>query len=190
MFWSPRGAFSRFEDTPERQSTGGRVISAYLGDALEDVARVMFALRSEDLDSAALENETGIVPNKLATLLPLLELAGYVGREGDNYVSTAVILSNEDEAMIHEMLREGRGIITDWHEKNYTRIKETLGNLTPLRHGVPYGRVYTEVWHFLFGIANRTLVEDGLFGDPYSEDRPTKGFLPAVEANGLSELAF
>ena len=53
---------------------------------------------------------------------------------------------------------------------------------------LPFETVYTEVWHFIFGIANRVLVEEGLFADPYAEERKSKGFIPAVWAKGLSEL--
>ncbi len=188
MLWSTRGAFSRFEDKREWQAAGGRLISAYLEDALEDAARVMFALRSEDLSTDALRELTSIDEAKLDRLLALLEMAGYVAKEGDTYVGTALVLTSDDMDMVQDMLRRGREIIIAWHERNYDNIKEKLQNLTPLRHGVPYGIVYTEVWHFLFGVANRTLVEEGLFCDPYDDGRPIKGFIPAVWANGLSEL--
>ena len=36
------------------------------------------------------------------------------------------------------------------------------------------------IWHYLFGIANRHLVEAGLFADPYASTRNYKGAIPAV----------
>jgi hypothetical protein len=188
MFWSTRRAFSRFEGQREWQEAGGRLVSSYLKDALEDAARVMFALRSDDLSADALRELAGIDETKLDRLLTLLEMAGYVVKEGETYAGTALVLTSDDKDLVHDVLRRGREIIIAWHERSYETIKEKLQNLTPLRHGVPYGVVYTEVWHFLFGVANRTLVEEGLFCDPYAEGRPIKGFIPAVWANGLSEL--
>lgn len=188
MLWSTRNAFSRFEDRREWQAAGGRLVSAYLEDALDDAARLMFALRTDGHDLETLQEETGIAREKLEPLIALLEMAGYVARRDALFESTALVLSSEDEAMIRALLRQGREIITEWHEKNYEHLEENLQNLTPLRFGVPYPTVYTEVWHFVFGVANRSLVEEGLFADPYGDDRPIKGFFPAVWANELSEL--
>jgi hypothetical protein len=44
------------------------------------------------------------------------------------------------------------------------------------------------VWHYVFGIANRTLVEAGFLADPYGPDRRHQGFLPAIWANGLAQM--
>lgn len=61
-----------------------------------------------------------------------------------------------------------------------------MADLTPVRNGVPFERVYTEVWHFIFGIANRTLAEEGLFADPYADERRHQGFLPFVWSSDLT----
>ena len=67
-----------------------------------------------------------------------------------------------------------------WHEANYARIRQALSDLTPIRNGVPFERVYTEIWHFVFGFANRTLVQEGFFANPYAESRRYQGFIPVV----------
>jgi len=77
--------------------------------------------------------------------------------------------------------------MTRWHEENYDRIVAALADLTPIRNGVPFERVYTEIWHFIFGIANRHLVEAGLFADPYSGNRRHQGFLPVIWASELTK---
>jgi hypothetical protein len=43
------------------------------------------------------------------------------------------------------------------------------------------------IWHFVFEFANRALVEEGLFANPYAEDRRYQGFLPVVSDAGLAE---
>jgi hypothetical protein len=45
---------------------------------------------------------------------------------------------------------------------------------------VPFTESFTMVWHYIFGITNRRLVEAGLFADPYNEKRKFKGFIPLV----------
>jgi hypothetical protein len=86
------------------------------------------------------------------------------------------------------MVAIGREIMVDWHEANYARIRQALSDLTPIRNGVPFERVYTEIWHFVFGFANRTLVEEGLFANPYAENRRYQGFLPVVWDARLAEV--
>ena len=76
--------------------------------------------------------------------------------------------------------------MTRWHEANYDRVTQALADLTPVRNGAPFEPVYTEVWHFIFGIANRTLVKEGLFADPYADDRRNQGFLPVVWPSDLT----
>jgi len=82
--------------------------------------------------------------------------------------------------MMDDVLRISRQIFSDWLAANYEPIREDLAGITPLRYGVPYDEVFTQVWHYLFGIANKRLVENGLLADPYAPDRKFKGFVPAV----------
>lgn len=89
--------------------------------------------------------------------------------------------------MLRDLRDKGREIIVQWHHSNYTQLKAELSRLTPVQRGVPFERVYTEIWHFVFAIANRTLVEEGLFADPYAEGRAYRGFLPMVWHKNLSE---
>jgi hypothetical protein len=98
-----------------------------------------------------------------------------------------LVLGAEDAEMLRDLRDKGREIIVQWHHSNYTQLKAELSRLTPVQRGVPFERVYTEIWHFVFAIANRTLVEEGLFADPYAEGRAYRGFLPMVWHKNLSE---
>ena len=69
----------------------------------------------------------------------------------------------------------------EWHESNYDRVREALSDLTPIKNGVPFERVYTEIWHFVFGIANRTLVEEGAVRGSLRRRAP----LPRLSTNSL-----
>ena len=97
-----------------------------------------------------------------------------------------LVLRPEDAEPVAAMVAMGHEIMVDWHEANYAGIRQALSDLTPIRNGVPFERVYTEIWHFVFGFANRTLVEEGLFADPYAESRRYRGFLPVVWDAGLA----
>jgi len=169
------------------KKTVAQMLAAYEQDVTADVARVMMELGREALDAGALGERTGLEERKLGRILAFLEAAEYVEPHGEAWQATVLVLRGEDAAKVDAMVALGRKIMLEWHEANYDRVRETLADLTPIRNGVPFERVYTEIWHFLFGFANRTLVEEGLFADPYGEERRYPGFLPIVWDSGLAQ---
>lgn len=148
----------------------------------------MRLLRSHALSEKQLGVGTGLQPERLGVILDLLEAIGYVERREGSTRSLVPVLDSSDLELMREIRIAGRSIMAAWHEQNYEPLRARLSHLTPLRNGVPFKRVYTEVWHYIFGIANRTLVEAGLFADPYAAGRRFTGYLPAIWANGLGEL--
>jgi hypothetical protein len=156
-------------------------------DALNDIARVMATLRTRDHTRGELAEVTGIEEDELERIVGLLEGANYVAVEGETIQGRALVLTARDAALVREIVALGREIMITWHEANYAAIRERLADLTPTRNGVPFERVYTEVWHFIFGVANRTLVDQGFFADPYSNERRHRGFLPVIWRNGIEE---
>jgi len=186
LMWRSGRAFSDLEDTEARRAAG-RVVSIYAMAALDDAVKVMTLLRHRNLSQEELLERTGITARKLERLLALLETAEYVELSDGAYESRVLILVPEDAPTVDAMVAAGREIMIRWHEENYQRIRDELSDLTPGRNGVPFERVYTEVWHFAFGIANRILVEEGLFADPYDDERRHKGFVPAVWASELAD---
>ena len=187
MMWDSWGAFRRFKDRSEAVDAAVRAISPYKDDAVGDMGRILFALRGRNLSAADLSGETNLDSDRLERLLALLEAAEYVSRIDGLYGARAVVLVPSDKARVDALVALGRETMTAWHEANYGDLREALAGLEVMKAGVPFERVYTEVWHFIFGSANRTLVERGLFADPYAETRAHPGFMPVVWAVGIDE---
>ena len=82
--------------------------------------------------------------------------------------------------MARSILAIGNQVMATWLSENYPRMKNELQDLGFTRAGVPFEDGYTMIWHYLFGLANRELVEGGLFADPYAPDRTYQGAIPAV----------
>ena len=139
------------------------------------------------MSAEALAERTTIDEDKIGRILTFLEAAEYVERKDGSWQAKILVLRPEDAEPVSAMVAVGREIMIDWHEANYARIRQALSDLTPIRNGVPFERVYTEIWHFVFGFANRTLVEEGLFEDPYATSRRYQGFLPVVWDARLAE---
>ena len=75
--------------------------------------------------------------------------------------------------------------MTQWLADNYKKLKSDLSFTAPAHQGVPYPEEFNAIWHYVFGFANRHLVEAGLFGDPYASPRRYQGDIPAVFDNGV-----
>ena len=71
-------------------------------------------------------------------------------------------------------------IIKDWLIENSNNLKKVFKNLTPVRFGVDFKEVLIQVWHYIFGHANKHLSRNGYFFNPYSSDSDFDGFLPVV----------
>jgi len=185
LMWNSGATFGSYKHLPDGRRAAALLMSTYRSDVLDDVASVMFALSERDLSPEALADRVGIGKDKLERILALLEEADYVTRQNGDYAGRVLVLGADDQIMVRKILAAGREIMTAWHEAYYDGMKAALRDLTPLRNGVPFERVYTEVWHFVFGIANRELVKAGMFADPYAPGRRHKGFVPCIRTSDL-----
>jgi hypothetical protein len=152
------------------------------------VGRTMESLGSGPKSAEELAEATHLDPETLADLLDLLQKVGYVAQDGSRYRAMIPVLTEADTPMVRGVLALGREVIRQWHEEHYDELAADLGDLTPVRSGVPYEVVYTEVWHYLFGLTNRKLVEAGMLADPYASSREHKGFVPVVWLPGQQRL--
>ncbi len=187
LLWNRGNSFSGYGDFADSQRAARGLVSVYMPNIANDIASVMLSLRNRDILAAELQAQTAIDEVKLAGILDFLQAAGYIAQYDDSYGSVIVVLGPEDAEMVDAMIAIGRDIMSSWHNAEYSNLKSTLSDLTPVQNGVPFERVYTEIWHFIFAIANRTLVEEGFFADPYAAERRHQGFLPFIWANGLDE---
>jgi hypothetical protein len=180
LLWLNATSFQGLEGLAEQKEAAALLLAAYEQDVKGDIARVMMELAREALSAAALADVTGIEEDKIDRILNFLQAAEYVERTDSSWQAEVLVLRPEDAEPVAAMVAVGREIMAAWHEANYARVRQALSDLTPIQNGVPFERVYTEIWHFVFGFANRTLVEEGLFANPYAESRRYQGFLPVV----------
>ncbi len=79
-------------------------------------------------------------------------------------------------------------LMDEWLELNYSTVQTRLELLTARKYGIPYRQLFTQIWHYLFGLTNRALVASGHFADPYAEERIGKGMIPFVLDADLVEF--
>ena len=143
-------------------------------------ADVMVALREGEKTADEIGAALGSEPGETRELLALLEAVQYVQQESDRYRAAIPILLEEDRPLVQDLLGLSAELITTWLEENYEPLKAEFMRTTPVGHAVPFEDTFYYVWHYVFGTANRILVEVGMFADPYGADRKHQGYIPVV----------
>lgn len=105
---------------------------------------------------------------------------GYV-RETDHRYSVGVpVLTLRDKPLVDDTLKLSREIMTDWLRRNYPTMQDELSGLSPMRNGVPFSLAFSEVWHYEFGFATKSLAESGFYANPRAQGSRYKGYVPLV----------
>jgi hypothetical protein len=151
-----------------------------LAELAEDVGSVMMALRAGEMSAEDIAEITGGGERETEALLSLLEALEYVRLDAGRYATVIPVFSQGDGTMVQEVLSLGHDLLTGWLEENYGALEADLTRGTPLGDPLPFEDSFYYVWHYVFGITNRILVEERMFEDPYSDDRKYPGFVPVV----------
>ena len=144
------------------------------------LAHMMISLRETDKSAAELAQSTGLQQGQAEQFIGLLLALQLVSERNGRYIALVPVLTKRDEVMTKRLLGIGSHVMNDWLPQNYPKMKSELQSLSFTRSGVPFEDGFTMIWHYLFGIANRHLVEAGLFADPYAPDRKYKGSITVV----------
>lgn len=169
------------KEEPEVSKAVYFAFEPYLSDEfLGDLWGVLAALRGGASTLAEIAKETGLDEDKTERLAALLEELDYIESNENGFRLVAPVLTQPDRAMLRKARDLSNRIIIDFLDARYDSAKADLGELTVMKYGVPYENLYTEIWHYLFGLTNRKLAEKGFMLDPYDEARRYEGFAPFV----------
>jgi DNA-binding MarR family transcriptional regulator len=157
-----------------------KAIRAAEGLVRRHAAALMHCLREGAKNAEQLAEATGFSRDDIKDILELLVELNYVATVDGQYQSLIPILTDKDRPMVRQLRLLGQQVMMKWYDERYAHVCEALTTLTPRRFHVPLANSFYEVWHYIFGIANRELVTGGLFADPYASNRRFKGFLPTV----------
>ena len=166
-----------------------RALAPYFqDDFLADAGAILGALRERPLTVDSLSESAGTGKERTEAILALLRELQYVSQDEGSYVLRVPFLSLADKPMTDAARELGWLLMDSWLDRNYSAMQADLESLTALKYGVPYRQLFTQIWHYLFGLANKALVASGHFADPYAEKRISKGMLPFVFDADLIEL--
>jgi hypothetical protein len=157
----------------------------YLGIANDDAGLVLARLAVEARPKAKLREALGLPAARFEATVSLLEALGYIRCEPDVYRLAVPVLIERDRVLVDSTLAIGRAVLTDWLERHNPELRRELAGLSPMKNGLPFELVFSEVWHYLFGFATKALAESGFVLDPRGPGRADKGYVPLVWANSL-----
>lgn len=178
LLWQTPSYSSSFPDA--LKAALEQLLTESFNQDVHKMGRIMLTLRDGQKSSTDLARSANATVSKAKMLLRVLVALDYVREDNGLYRAHIPVLTKRDEAMAREILAIGNQVMGQWLSQNYEKIKAELDDLSFMRNGVPFEEGYTMVWHYLFGITNRKLVEAGMFADPYATTRSHKGAIAAV----------
>jgi hypothetical protein len=186
--WRLRVESDRLPGDGATREVAARVVRRFLKELSRSAAEVMLSLGTGPKSVEELMIAGSLDAETISDLLLLLKELEYIAQDGAKYRAIIPVLTDADTPMVQELLALGREVIREWHDAHFESLASDLGHITPMKYGVPYAVVYTEVWHYVFALTNQKLIEAGLAADPYADSRRFKGFIPAVWRPGQERL--
>lgn len=141
-------------------------LKAYLQDLLVDAARLLEILAQEPLPQEDLAQACGLPYPKVSALVPLLTELGYLQGEVEALEPAVPVFLALDKPVAEDVVGLVLQTVSSVVPSRYDEVSRALQALSAMRNGVPFGEVFTEIWHFIFAEANRILVEKGLLAMP------------------------
>lgn len=182
LLWSTNNRVVEIDAMPRtfRMSVYKALAPYYHDDFLADAGAILGALREGAGTIGSIAGSTGIDKQRAEAIFTLLMELQYVKRDRGAYVLAAPYFSHADKPMIDAARELGWLLMDEWLDTNYATVEAKLNRLTVRKYGVQYRQLFTEIWHYLFGLTNKALVASGHFANPYAEERVSKGMLPFV----------
>jgi hypothetical protein len=185
LLWRLPGRIANSDYPDELKPTLESLLEASLQQTGVHVTRMMVSLRDGEKTLPEVAQAANLPTEEAEPLVRTLVALEFVAVHGGRYQAQIPVFTKRDEAMAKHLVSIGNVVMDQWLAANYSKMKAELQDLSFTRSGVPFEDGFTMIWHYVFGIANRKLVEAGLFADPYAAGRKYKGSIPAVSQISL-----
>ncbi len=153
--------------------------------AIDDAGQTMNAVASGADADAAIANAVSIPEDRRRAILGLLTATGYLRVSDHQYLIGVPVLTDRDKPMVDAALKLSREIMTTWLRANYPSMEKELSGLSPMRNGLPFSLAFSEVWHYTFGFATKSLAESGFCANPRAPGNRYEGYVPLVWASSV-----
>jgi hypothetical protein len=153
--------------------------------AIDDAGQIMSAIADGTDTDSALAKNVFIPEDRRKAILALLTVTGYLREGNHRYFAGVPVLTERDKPMVDAALRLSREIVIKWLRDNHPSMEKELVGLSPMRNGLPFSLVFSEVWHYTFGFATKSLAESGFCANPRASGSRYEGYVPLVWASSV-----
>ena len=181
------GLASLKDDPAAYGAVQGELIT-YIEDGATDAGAIMVTLANAPRTAPALRAHVRLPPARFNASLRFLGALGYIHKNGDTYDIAVPTLTPHDKPMLDSALALSRRIMTTWLAANHAAMEHDLAGLSSVRDGLPFAAPFSEVWHYVFGLAAKSLAADGFYADPRATGRRDAGYVPLVWATSLFQF--
>ncbi len=153
--------------------------------AIDDAGQVMNAVANGTDTDTALAKSLPLPEDRRKAILRLLTSIGYLREADHRYLVGVPVLAEADKPLVDATLKLSREIMAEWLNRNYPPMANDLSGLSPMRNGLPFSLAFSEVWHYEFGFAAKSLAESGFYANPRAMGNRYEGYVPIVWASSL-----
>jgi hypothetical protein len=165
---------------PTLYAAGRGYLLAYLSEDLADAEAMLVPLREGASIRDTVAARARLSPERFAATLELLTATGYVRRDGERLALGVPLLSAADRPLVDSALALGQRLLTPWLTANVPRMQAQLAGISPVKNGLPFSLAFSEMWHYVFGVATRQLASRHFYTDPRASGSTHPGFVPFV----------
>jgi len=153
--------------------------------AIDDAGQVMNAVAHGTDTDEGLAKALPLPDDRRKAVLRLLTAIGYLRQANHRYLVGVPVLTEDDKPLVEATLKLSRKIMADWLQRNYPSMKDDFSGLSPMRNGLPFSLAFSEVWHYEFGFATKSLAESGFYANPRAQGNRYEGYVPLVWASSV-----
>jgi DNA-binding transcriptional regulator GbsR (MarR family) len=157
-------------------------LNVFQTNCMLELGRILLLLNSEGPMSTSLLREKLMMEREQAeSLVKLLASMKYVFLNGEKVRLNYPVFTAEDKRVIEDVWKTVSGIVEKEACEYFNSLQTELAEITPIRKGIDPREIYTDVWHWVFGCANRIMAERGFFFDPPKEREGEGRYIAWIE---------
>jgi len=147
-----------------------------------ELGRILFLLNDEGpMSTSLLREKLKIEKEQAENLFKLLANMKYVILGEEKVRLNYPVFTLEDKKVIEDVWKTVSKIVEKEACEYFNSLQTELAEITPIRKGIDQREIYTDVWHWVFGWANRIMAERGFLFDPPKEREGEGRYIAWIE---------